>query len=390
MKLNVAVLFGGMSVEHEVSIISASQAMAALDESKYHVIPLYQDKEAKFYTGDKLRDVKAYQDIKRLLSQCKQVSLIKDKQQHYLIPNQKSFFNQNIAVDVVLPIVHGKQVEDGSIQGLLESLDIAYSGSNVMASAIGQDKVFMKMAFEHHHIPGVNWLSITQASYLNDGDAIKQSIQKLGYPIIIKPANLGSSIGISKVKDEKTLEAALDLAFGFDHKLIIEKTVRNLREINCSVRKVNDLSVASVLEEVFMKDDILSFKDKYLGSSKSKGMASTSRIIPAPLDTDLTKKIQALAIECFDALDCDGIARMDFLMDDQSKNIYANEINTIPGSLAFYLWEKSGVSFTQLMDDLVSQAIHAYRKKQRMTRAFDSNILSSYASGSSQGKHNKV
>ena len=390
MKLNVAVLFGGMSVEHEVSIISASQAMAALDDQKYTIIPIYQDKQAVFYTGEKLKDVKAYQDMKTLLGHCVQVNLIKDKQHHYLMPIQKTLFSKRIQVDVVIPVVHGKQVEDGSIQGLLESLDIAYAGSNVMASAIGQDKVFMKMAFEHDQIPGVKWLALTQNNYLVDFASVKKQIKKLGYPVIIKPANLGSSIGISKVKDENELDAALDLAFGFDQKLIIEATVLNLREINCSVRKVQDQSFASVLEEVFMKDDILSFKDKYLGSSKSKGMASTSRIIPAPLEDSLTKKVQSLAIACFDALGCDGVARMDFLMDDKTKEVYANEINTIPGSLAFYLWEKSGISFTQLMDDLVQQAIYTYRKKQKTTRAFDSNILSSYAQGSSKGKGSKA
>lgn len=390
MKLNVVVLFGGVSVEHEVSIISALQAMAAIDASQYNVIPVYQSKQSHFYSGELLSSIENYQKLDELLNKTPQVVFAKEKQKHYLV-EIKGLRHKHIPIDLVIPVVHGKLVEDGTIQGFLESLGIPYAGSDVMASAIGQDKVFMKLAFEKANIPTVKWVSFTQSEYNSDSKECIKLVEKLKYPVILKPASLGSSVGISFVKDEETLLQALQTAFSFDSKVIIEKAVTNLREINCSILSDGKNVMASALEEVYMKDAILSYSDKYLGSSgKSKGMVSTSRDCPAKLDPKHTKEIQDLAIACFNALGCSGVARMDFLMDSQTNQIYANEINTIPGSLSFYLWEASGKSFTALMETLIQQAIRSHSQKEKRITSIDTNLLANFSYSSSKGKHSKL
>lgn len=390
MKLNVVVLFGGVSVEHEVSIISALQAMAAIDDNQYQVIPVYQSKQSHFYSGELLKSIENFQNFDDLLKKTAQVVFMKEKQKHYLL-ELKGLRNKKIPIDVVIPVVHGKLVEDGSIQGYLESIGIPYAGSDVMASAIGQDKVFMKLAFEKANIPTVKWTSFTQSEYMSDKNKCLADVESIKYPVILKPASLGSSVGISFVKDKDSLEKALQTAFSFDSKVIVEKAVTNLREINCSILGDGKITQASALEEVYMKDAILSYSDKYLGSSgKTKGMASTSRDCPAKLDDKLKKEIQDLAMACFKSLGCSGVARMDFLMDGKTGKVYANEINTIPGSLSFYLWEASGVSFTKLMDTLIQQAIRSHSQKEKRISSIDTNLLANFSNNSSKGKHSKL
>lgn len=389
MKLKVVVLFGGVSVEHEVSIISALQAMNAMDTNKYDVIPVYQSKKSHFYSGDGLKKIENFQNLDELFKKIPQVSFIKEKQKHYLLEHQ-GMFHKKTRIDVVIPIVHGRLVEDGSIQGFLESIGIPYAGSNVMASAIGQDKVFMKLAFEKAAIPTVAWVSFTQNEYLQDQEAALKKAENLNYPLILKPASLGSSIGISFVKDRETLERALSTAFSFDDKIIIEKAVQNLKELNCSLLGDGKKVRTSALEEVFMKDAILSYSDKYLSNSKSKGMASTARECPAKLDKKTEEDVKDLAIRCFNALGCLGVARMDFLMDEKTQKVYANEINTIPGSLSFYLWEASGLSFSALMDTLVEQAIRTHSQREKRITSIDTNLLANFSKNGAKGKNKKL
>lgn len=380
MKLKIGVLFGGQSVEHEVSIISASQAMAALDPAVYDVIPIYLTKDSELYSSSDLMKIEVFKDLKALKAKTPQVTLAKLKQKYFLLPVKPTLFSKPQELDVVIPVVHGTHSEDGTIQGYLETIGIPYSGSDVMASAIGQDKVFMKLAFEKAGLPTVHWFSFNESDYRSNPSRILSEAKKLGYPLVIKPANLGSSVGISLVHDESSLSEAIDLALSFDPKILIEKAVLNLREVNCSLLGDGESVKASVLEEVFKKDAILSYKDKYQGSSKSKtkGMASTSRLCPAPLNADLTQSVQDLAIQCFKSLGCQGVARMDFLMDAKTGTIYVNEINTIPGSLSFYLWEASGLPFSKLMDALVQQAIHRHRQREKRIHSLESNLLESY------------
>lgn len=385
MKLNVGVLFGGNSVEHEVSIISASQAMAAFDVERYQVIPLYLSKDNQLYSSPQLLDVKRFKDLKVLQKKTPQVTLFKDKQ-NIFVQNTKAYpWQKAQRIDVVIPVVHGTHCEDGSVQGYLETMGIPYAGSDVIGAAVGQDKIFMKMIFEYHQLPLVPWLYFDVKAYDDDKETQLKKILELGYPVVVKPARLGSSVGISFVNSQKEIEAAISDALQYDTRCVIEKAVANLREVNCSVLGDELECQASVLEEVLKADEILSYKDKYQGSSKSKGMASTSRICPAELNEATTIKIQELAKQSFKVLGCAGVVRVDFMMDAKTSAIYVNEVNTIPGSLSFYLWEKSGLGFSDLMDALVDQAINRTRRKAKMIFSFETNLLEGYGSKGSKG-----
>jgi D-alanine-D-alanine ligase len=376
--LKVAVLFGGDSVEHEVSIISAMQAMAACDESKYKVIPLYLAKNHKFYSAASLKHIEAYKDLDLIEKTVPQVSVVKENQKFFIKP--LSPLKHRTEIDLVIPVVHGTHCEDGSIAGFLETLGIPYSGSDVLGGAIGQDKVIMKQILESAHLPIVDWLWFFDYEFHKDKKSILEKIDRLGYPVVIKPANLGSSVGSSVAHSEKELIDAVDTASQYDVKIVIEKAVTQLRELNCSVLGYYDQRKASVLEEVMKQDSILSYDNKYKGNSKAKGMASASRHCPAKVSEALTKEVQTYALEAFRVLNGAGVCRIVFLLDEESKKVYVNEINTIPGSLSFYLWEASGLSFNKLMDELVDIAIKRTRQKNKMIFSYTTNILSNYKS----------
>ncbi len=381
--LKVAVLFGGDSVEHEVSIISAMQAMAALDEKKYKVFPLYLAKDHKFYSSAKLKHITTYKDLDSIEKSVPQVSLVKENQKFFIKP--LSPYKRRQEIDLVIPVVHGTHCEDGSIAGYLETLGIPYSGADVLGGAVGQDKVVMKQILEHARLPIVDWLWFFDYEFIKQRKEILNRVEKLGYPVVIKPANLGSSVGISLVHNEKDFVLAVETASQYDVKIVVEKAVTNLRELNCSVLGYYDRSEASVLEEVMKEDTILSYDNKYKGSGKSKGMASLTRQCPAKVSKELTLEIQAYALEAFRVLNGAGVCRIDFLLDDKTQKVYVNEINTIPGSLSFYLWEATDKPFPALMDELVDIAIRRTRQKNKMIFSYSTNILANYRSGGSKG-----
>ena len=387
MKINVAVLFGGESVEHEVSIISAVQAMRFLDRDKYHVIPLYMSKDHQIYHHEDLVKIESYVNLKNLLEKAIPVVLYrKNDKVFYRDLNQKSIGkNPEFEIDVALPIIHGTNGEDGTVQGFLEMLGLPYSGCNVIAAGVGQDKVFMKHVLAGNNLPIVPWLWFDLNQYKKDATRIFKQAQELGYPLIVKPACLGSSVGISMAHDEAELKDAIKLAFEFDYKLVVEKVVSDLIEVNCSVFGDGVIVEASALEQVG-QGDFLSYQDKYQGKNgKSKGMVSTARIIPAPLSETLTQKIQELAKASFIALGASGVSRIDFLLNQKTQEIFVNEINTIPGSLAFYLWEASGVKYPALLDKLITQAITKERLNKQLTFSFETNILESFSTTGCKG-----
>ena len=382
--LKVAVLFGGDSVEHEVSIISAMQAMAALDPSKYKVIPLYLAKNHKFYSATKLKQVETYKDLELIEKTISQVTVTKENQKFFIKP--LSPLKQHQEIDLVIPVVHGTHCEDGSIAGFLETLGIPYSGADVLGGAVGQDKVVMKQILENAKLPIVDWLWFFAYEFEQDKKSILNKVSQLGYPVVIKPANLGSSVGITLAHSEKELIAAIDTAAQYDVKIVVEKAVTHLRELNCSILGYYDKSEASILEEVMKQDSILSYDNKYKGTNKTKGMASATRICPAQISQTLTKEIQGYALETFRVLNGAGVCRIDFLLDEATQKVYVNEINTIPGSLSYYLWEASGKTFNQLMDELVDIAIRRTRQKNKMIFSYQTNILSSYKNYGSKTK----
>ncbi len=391
MKIKVGVIFGGETVEHEVSIISAVQAMEQMNKNKYEIVPIYISKDRIWYTGKMLMDIEVYQDFNELKRYAKEVVLTKTKD-GFCLQSTKGIFRKNITdIDIAFPIVHGNNAEDGTLQGYLDSVGIPYVGSRVLGSALGQDKVIMKQIFKDAKLPIVDYVWFFDTEYADDCDKIFDKVSKLGYPVVVKPATLGSSVGITYVKNDKELANSIEEAMKYDIKVIVEKAVPNLVEVNCSV--VGDYSnqEASVIEEVTSDDDFLTFKDKYIGGSKgklkgpSKGMASASRIIPARISKELEEKIRETSKSAFRVLNLSGICRIDYLIDKKANKFYINEPNTIPGSLSFYLWEPTGKKYTDLLDELITLAIKDYKNRSRKIYSFESNILSNYGIKGAKG-----
>lgn len=398
MKIQLAVLFGGKSVEHEISIISAIQAIKHLDTEKYDIIPVYMTKSQEMYTGDSIADIEAYRDINALLKKSTRVVMINDNDRTYIIehPFTKKFKKLKKAVDVVLPIVHGTNVEDGTLQGFLKTLNVPFAGCSVYSSAVGMDKHAMKLILQGCGIPVLEDMIFTSQDYLNAPENIyNRIISGIGFPVIVKPVNLGSSIGITKANNEAELKDALDLAFSFAGRVLVERAITQLREINCSVIGDTDEATASECEEPLNASTILSYEDKYMGSSKSKsgdsnGMASLARKIPADITPEMRSEIQELAVKTFKALECNGVSRIDFMIDGELNKIYVNEINTIPGSLAFYLWEPLGITYKSLLDKLISLALKRQRDEKNISYAFDTNVLAMCSNDSLRGAKGKL
>jgi len=386
MKIRVGVIFGGSSVEHEVSVISALQAIDNMDKEKYDVVPLYISKNREWYTGENLLDIENYKDLDSLLKKAKRVNLQKVNDEYVLL-SVSGLFNKVVdKIDVAFPIVHGQNAEDGSLAGYLETVGIPYVGCNVLGAALGQDKIVMKQVFKDSNIPVVDYVWFYDNDYLNNKDKYLKDIKKMGYPVVVKPASLGSSVGINFVKDEKGIEDAINEAISYDKKIIVEKGVENLVEVNCSVVGNYEIQEASILEQVMSSNAILTYKDKYVGNSKtkgaSKGIVNTSRIIPAQIDKETTKKVQEISKNVFKALNLSGVCRIDYLINSKTNEVYVNEPNTIPGSLAFYLWEPMGKKYSVLLDEVIKLGIKEYKNKSKKVTCFDTNILKDYKKGS--------
>jgi len=378
MKINVGVIFGGESVEHEVSIISAIQAMENLDKEKYNAIPIYITKKRDWYTGDSLKNTNLYKDIINVKRKCKQVKL--EKINNDIILTTTGLIKRKLEkIDIVFPIMHGTNGEDGSIQGYLEILGAPYVGCNVYSAVVGQDKVFMKQIFKDEKIPITNYTWFFDKDYYTNKEEIMKKISKLKKPLIIKPARLGSSVGIGIGKDKESIEKAIEEAINYDNKIIVEEVVEDLMELNISIKGNYENQEFSVIEEVMGKDEILSYKDKYIADGDSKkGMVNTQRRIPANIDKKLSKQIEDLGVKAFKVLNASGTSRIDFLFDKKNKKLYINEINTIPGCLAFYLWEPKGVKYKELLTDMINVGIKNYKNREKRTFSFESNILESF------------
>lgn len=394
MKTNVAIFFGGRSVEHEISIISAVQAMSNIDREKYNVIPVYMNKQSVFYSGEALCEIQTFKSGNPE-QKANPVTFVPGAGNVSMVYLNNGLFNKKkpIQIDIAFPIVHGTNCEDGSIQGYLETLGLPYVGCDVMSSALGMDKVLFKNVLSDRGIPTLRCVDFGARQWALECDEIVSKVNaEIGYPMIVKPANLGSSVGISKVEDEAQLRSAVDLACSFADRVLIEHAVIGLREINCSVLGDRNDCKPSSLEEPVMHDKILSYDDKYRANaskSGSKGMASLSRKLPADLSPEKTKEIQDIAVETFKAIGAAGVVRIDFLMDTADNDkVYVNEINTIPGSLSFYLWEATDLKYPALIDRLISLAFKRQRERENTMFTIDTNILneSSFGAKGSKGK----
>ena len=398
MKTNLCVLFGGRSVEHEISVISALQAMENLDENKYNIIPVYITKEGEMYTGETLRAAESYKNIQRMLKASYKVLFVREGKDTVLRRMDDKKKKKDVIVDVAFPIVHGTNVEDGALQGYLRTLGIPFVGCDVLASAVGMDKYVMKTVLKEGGFPVLECLRFNRRNTKLDR-CIAAVEEKIPYPVIVKPVNLGSSVGISKADSREALESSLTDAFSYADTVLVERAVTALREINCSVVGDTARADASECEEPFMADEILSYKDKYMSGGGTKGakggakvsggakggMASLKRKVPADLSPEMRERIRTMAVEAFRHLGCNGVSRIDFMIDNDSGELFINEFNTIPGSLAFYLWKPLGVEYRELLDRLISLALKRAREDEDITYSFDTNILAMGAPTGAKG-----
>lgn len=399
MKIKLGVFFGGKSVEHEIAVITYSQALTSINTDKYEVVPIYISKQGLLYTGEDLFELENFKDMDVLLKRCYPVTIVNTGKTWEVVRVHPHLFSKKVlnTIDVAFPIVHGTNCEDGTVAGYLNLLGIPYVGPDIIASGIGMDKILMKKVLKESGLPVVDYVAFFSSEYIENEEKILNQIgEKLRYPLIVKPGNLGSSVGIKKVREEGDLAEAIEYAMEFSDRVIVEEAVQNLKEINCSVIGNLAEAEASVCEEPWFSDEILSYADKYMGGSGSKGakgskvavngkmqgtkapakgMAASKKKLPADIPDEKSKEIQEYAKETFKVLGCSGVARVDFLMDTKTNKVYVNEINTIPGALSYYLWEASGKTFEEEIDELVNIALRRNQEREKLTFSYDQNIL---------------
>ena len=372
----------------------------AMDTDKYEIIPVYMTKDNDMYIGEGIGDISSYKDIPGLLAKSQRVIMINGGGRVVLMPYPLKKWGgpKPVQIDIAFPVVHGTNVEDGALQGYLKTVGVPFVGPDVTASAVSMDKFITKAVLKMHDIPVLDSEVYTLADY-EDMDSLPGRIEEVfGYPVIVKPVNLGSSVGISIAKDRIELVNALDDAFRYATRVLTEHAISNLREVNCAVLGDENEALASECEEPIHTKEILSYEDKYVNGgggkkggakggqgSKGAGMANLARKIPADLTPEQREEVRALAVKSFKALGCNGVSRIDFMIDEDTGKLYFNEINPIPGSLSFYLWEPVGVPYTELLDRMIDLAMKRQRAEEQVTFTFDTNILKNANLGGSKG-----
>ena len=392
-KKQLGVIFGSRSCEREVSIISAIQLMRSADPEKYDVIPVYIDENGNWYTGAGLLELSSYQPFRGEGKDITRVWLDMTAGSGALLTMKKGtrLFDKTTVtmvarVEVFLIVMHGLNGEDGTLQGMLELANLPYSSPGVASSAIGMDKILQKQFFRGGGLPVLPGEDFTRSAWEADPEGMLNRIgERLGFPVFVKPANLGSSIGVSRAEDRESLREGLEVAFEYDRRVLVEKGLDQPVELNCSVMGYDDEVLASSIEMPLSGEVFLDFGEKYLSQGGSKGMASLHRVLPAPIGEELRDEIQELSRRIFRMMDCKGVVRIDYMFDRVSQQLFITEINTIPGSLAFYLWECDGIPYRELIDRMVAIAERAHEDRNRANYAFTSNILQSAALGGSKG-----
>lgn len=391
-KIQLGVIFGSRTCEHEVSIISAVQLMRAADRQRYDVIPIYISKKGEWFTGDPLLNIATFSPFDEQRKDISRVTLDLTAGSGALTTMEpaKGLFGKEhqrlvARLECVIPVLHGMHGEDGSLQGLLEMCNIPYASSGVGASAIGMDKVYMKQFFRGGGFPVLPSCWFLRKDWEADSGNVMDEVEKeLPYPVFAKPASLGSSIGVGRAENREELQEALEVAFEFDRKVLVEKGIKDPLELNCSVLGYNGEAMASEIEMPITNGNLLSFLDKY-GNNSAKGMASLKRVLPAPIEPELRDEIQALSVKIFQSMDCKGVVRIDYMFCPEANQIYITEINTIPGSLAFYLWEACAMPYSDLIDKLVHYAMLAQEDKNGCNYAYTSDILRNISLGGKAG-----
>lgn len=397
----VGVIFGGVSCEHDVSIVTGLQLIENIDQSKYEVIPIYIHSDGEWYVGKELLNYPLYRDFEAKKASLKKGVILPNKPE--LMMEGSGLFGKPsyIKLDVVIPAMHGMNGEDGTLQGLLELSGIPYTSSGVLGASVGMDKILMKKVFEANQIPVLPYTYFLRKEWLESKDAVLAQIEEvIEYPMFVKPSNLGSSIGISKAKDREGLINAIEIAISYDERIVVEHGVEDLTEVNCSaLGRADDIRV-SVCEQPLNWAEFLTFEDKYLHGSKSSktggtkgggakgGMSTMTTKVPANISEEQTRQVKEYTKQAFKALNSKGVSRIDFIVDNADGKVYVNEINTIPGSFSFYLWNyQNQMSYTQLIDEIIRIAEEEHAEKLKNTYTYQSEIFRKEGiSGSKAGK----
>lgn len=375
---NIGVFFGGKNPEHDISIFTGEMIIKGLKLCGFNVVPVYIDKKGIWFIGKELGDLKIFRDGS-FAKYSKLSGWNLDNEVHgKMVFYKKGFLKTKVVIDIAFPALHGQNGEDGTIQGLFEMFDIPYVGCDVYSSAVAMDKVLTKLIYKASLISTTDFLFFKNIEWEKNRQEVISKIEKdLIYPLFVKPSRLGSSIAISKVKTKKELEDALEVAFHYDSKTIVENGVSNLKDLTCCVIGNDDLITSHILESVYNKD-FFSYEDKYIeGGGTQFGKANKKIIIPASLDEKTTKEIQDMSKRIYRLVGCSGIARVDFLYDSKTKKYYANELNTLPGILYKHLWQKSGIELGELLEKLIDYALKRYEEKEKYTHTFESDVLMS-------------
>ena len=373
--MTIGVFFGGKNPEHDISILTGHLILAGLKKAGIDAHAVYIGKDGSWHLGDDLHDIANFKKQSDFAGLEKwRIDL--ESSRGTMIFKQKGLFGKTITIDIAFPAFHGQNGEDGTIQGLFEIMDIPYVGCGVASSAIAMDKVLTKQLYEQAGFPTTKFIYFYKQDWEAKKDDYVMKINTgLTWPLFVKPARLGSSIGIAKVRNGKELSFALDVAFHYDEKVLVEEGVPNVADLTCAVIG-NDEPRASLVQESAFTEDFFSYEDKYIsGGGAQLGNAKQSIVIPAELDEATTAAVQNLAKEVFLKFECAGIARVDFLYDKESKKLYVNEINPLPGTLYHHLWEKSGIHLPHLLKKLIALALEKNKKKKEFTSTFASNIL---------------
>lgn len=372
----IAVIFGGRSAEHDISIITAH--IPIIDSLKaagnFDIWPLYITKAGDWYADKAMNDLAFFKqsNFETALKRQKKVRLLFDNGLEFIWPGLRE---KKVKIDVVFPAMHGTYGEDGSLMGLLRMAKVPFVGCDMAASAVAMDKAFTKQVLSAEGISVTPFVWFTKSDYEKSKNSFLERIAKLRYPLFVKPVHLGSSIGITKIKEDSQLENSVEVALHYDDKVLVEEGVENLIEVTLPIIGNDELQLASV-ERPLRKTEFFEFKDKYLSGGKGRGVNSAYSEIPANIGDELTKQVQELGKKTYKTLGCSGIVRVDFLIDSSIKKIFVNEVNTLPGSLYYHNWRKSGVSGVELVTTLIKLAEERFAEQQKLTRTFPSDILS--------------
>ena len=372
MKLKIGVIFGGNSLEHEISILTAIQAMDNLDEEKYEIIPIYIAKDYTWYAGGLLRHIDSFNNFNLIEKYAKKVNLI-NKKGRFVLQTTGIIKKEYNEIHLVIPMVHGAGMEDGTIQGYLQTLGIPYVSNNIYSSVICQDKVFTKEILDYNEIPVIKYVWWFDNDYYKDKKAIFNKIDKLKYPLIIKPATLGSSIGIQVVNNLEELDTLITEVFKYGRKILIEEKIEDLKELNISVLKTNDKIFTSSIEQIETNLTYREYNDKYKLDNYING--NIIRTNPANISEKLENEIIDLAKKATNLLNNTGLCTIDFLYDNNNKKLYIDEINNIPTCYSHHLWETANISYRELLTILINDTLKNINKDTRIIKTMDMDIL---------------